>query len=82
MKTDEEILREGRIIAGYDDHKLIVLNGQLYPFWGKNMRNPLDPWTLLDSICKLGSNNESADTVHWARKILNTVREANKIRNS
>jgi hypothetical protein len=82
MKTDEEILREGRIIAGYDDHKLIVLNGQLYPFWRKNMRNPLDPWYLLDSICKLGSNNESADTVHWARKILNTVREANKIRNS
>lgn len=82
MKTDEEILREGRVIAGYDDHKLIVLNGQLYPFWRKYMRNPLDPLTLLDSICKLGSNNESADTVYWARKILNTVREANKIRNS
>ena len=82
MKTDEEILREGRVIAGHGDQKLVILNGQVYPFWYKRMRNPLDPWTLLDSICKLGSNNESADTVYWARKILNTVREANKIRNS
>ena len=82
MKTDEEILREGRVIAGHDDQKLIVLNGQVYPFWHKNMRNPLDPWLLLDSICKLGSNNDDADVVYWARKILNTVREASRIRNS
>ena len=82
MKTDEEILREGRVIAGHNDRKLIVLNGQVYPFWNKNMRNPLDPGELLYSICEEGSNNESSDTVHWARKILNTVREANKIRNS
>lgn len=82
MKTDEEILREGKVIAGYGDHKLIVLNGQVYPFWGKAMRNPLDPWSLLDAICKEGSNNSNADVVYWARKILNTVREASKIRSS
>jgi hypothetical protein len=82
MKTDVEILREGKVIAGYGDHKLVVLNGQVYPFWGKNMRNPLDPWTLLDAICKEGSNNSNADVVYWARKILNTVREASKIRSS
>ena len=82
MKTDIEILREGKVIAGYDDHRLVVLNGQVYPFWGKNMRNPLDPSELLHSICREGCNDVNADTVYWARKILNTVREANKIRNS
>lgn len=81
MKTDEEILREGRVIAGHDDQKLIVLNGQLYPFWRKNMQNPLDPRELLYSICKEGSNDANADVVYWARKILNTVREASRIRN-
>lgn len=70
------------MIAGYDEHKLVVLDGQVYPFWCKNMRNPLDPRELLYSICKEGSNNANADVVYWARKILNTVREANKIRNS
>lgn len=82
MKTDIEILREGKVIAGYEDHKLVVLNGQVYPFWGKNMRNPLDPRELLDSICKEGSNDANADVVYWVRKILNTVREASKIRNN
>lgn len=82
MKTDIEILREGKVIAGYEDHRLVVLNGQVYPFWGNNMLNPLDPRELLYSICREGSNDANEDTVYWARKILNTVREASKIRNS
>lgn len=82
MKTDIEILREGKVIAGYDDHRLVVLNGQVYPFWGKNMRNPLDPRELLYSICREGSNDVNADTVYWSRKILNTVRESSKIRSN
>lgn len=82
MKTDVEILKEGKVIAGYEDHRLIIFNGQVYPFWGKTMQNPLNPWELLNSICKEGSNDANADVVYWARKILNTVREASKIRNN
>lgn len=82
MKTDIEILREGKVIAGYEDHRLVVFNGRVYPFLGKVMQNPLDPRVLLNSICKEGSNDANADVVYWARKILNTIREASKIRNS
>ena len=80
MKTDIEILRDGKVIAGYGDHRLVVLNGQVYPFWRKSMQNPLDPRELLYSICREGSNYVNADTVYWARKILNTIREASRIR--
>lgn len=82
MKTDEEILREGRVIAGHGECKLVLLNGQIYPFRYNRMVNPLDPKLLLCSICEEGSNNADADVVYWARKILNTVREASKIRSS
>ena len=80
MKTDIEIYKEGKVIAGHGNHRLIVLNGQIYPFWGKNMRNPLDPVGLLLAMCEEGSNDANPGTVYWARKILNTVREASKIR--
>jgi hypothetical protein len=43
MKTDIEILKEGKVIAGYEDYRLIIFNGQVYPFRGKTMQNPLDP---------------------------------------
>lgn len=81
MKTDEEIYREGRVIAGHGSYKLIILNGQIYPFIGKHMLNPLDPLSLLRSICEEGSNEAGTEAVYWAKKILNTVREASKIRN-
>lgn len=81
MKTDEEIYREGRAIAGHGDDKLIILNGQAYPFRYKRMLNPLDPLNLLRSICGEGSNEAGTEAVYWARKVLNTVREASKIRN-
>ena len=80
MKTDIEIYREGQVIAGHGDYRLIVLNGQVYPFRGKNMLNPLDPFQLLNSICNEGSNDANPGTVYWARKILNTVLEASRIR--
>lgn len=81
MKTDIEILREGKVIAGHGDSKLVLFNGQIYPFRYNRMVNPLDPELLLLSICKEGSNDANADVVYWARKILSTVREASKIRN-
>lgn len=80
MKTDIEIYREGQVIAGHGDYSLIVLNGQVYPFRGNNMLNPLDPFKLLNSICNEGSNDANSGTVYWARKILNTVHEASRIR--
>lgn len=68
------------MLAGHGDSKLVLFNGQIYPFMYNRMVNPLDPRELLYSICKEGSNNADADVIYWARKILNTVREASKIR--
>lgn len=84
MKTDEEILEEGVDIAGYGNgenyHRLIISNGQIYPFLGGKMLNPLDPVALLCSICQVGENDDTDEVIDWATRICKTVEEAYKIR--